>query len=90
MPDKVAKNSNLVGRRQGRPKGAPNKATAELKDMILGALHASGGQDYLKDRANDPRTQAAFLALIGKVLPMQITGKDGQPVQTVITWQSNA
>lgn len=58
----------------GRPKGLPNKATKELKDMILSALDESGGVDYLVERANDPRTAAAFLALIGKVLPMNVTG----------------
>lgn len=58
----------------GRPKGAPNKATKELKDMILSALDASGGVDYLVERANDPRTASAFLSLVGKVLPMNVTG----------------
>ena len=80
MVDKVAKNNNLVGRKQGRPKGTPNKATKELKEMILGALDAAGGQKYLQERAKDPRTQAAFLTLIGKVLPMQMTGEGGGPV----------
>lgn len=58
----------------GRPKGAPNKATKELKDMILAALDNSGGVDYLVERANDPRTASAFLSLVGKVLPMNVTG----------------
>ena len=64
----------------GRPKGSANKATKELKEMILGALDGVGGQKYLEERANDPKTQAAFLALIGKVLPMAVTGADGGPV----------
>jgi hypothetical protein len=84
MVNKVAKNTNLAGKKQGRPKGAPNKATKELKDMILGALNDAGGQQYLFDRANDPKTQGAFLALIGKVLPMQVTGADNGPLQVVI------
>jgi hypothetical protein len=84
MVNKVAKNTNLVGKKQGRPKGAPNKATKELKDMILGALNDAGGQKYLHERANDPKTQGAFLALIGKVLPMQVTGADNGPLQVVI------
>ena len=61
----------------GRPKGMPNKATAQLKEMILGALDASGGVEYLTERANDPRTASAFLSLIGKVLPMTIANEDG-------------
>ena len=58
----------------GRPKGVKNKATQELKEMILGALEESGGVDYLVARANDPKTAGAFLSLIGKVLPMTIAG----------------
>lgn len=58
----------------GRPKGVPNKTTAALKDMILGALEQSGGVDYLVKRANDPRTASAFLTLVGKVLPMTVQG----------------
>ena len=61
----------------GRVKGVPNKNTTELKNMILAALSQSGGVDYLVERANDPKTASAFLTLIGKVLPMQVTGADG-------------
>jgi hypothetical protein len=81
--NKLAKNTNLAGKKQGRPKGAKNKATAELKEMILGALSDAGGQEYLLDRANDPKTQQAFLSLIGKVLPMTIAGDPNAPVYSV-------
>ncbi len=30
-----------------------------------------------------PKTASAFLTLVGKVLPMQVTGEGGGPVQTV-------
>lgn len=66
---------------QGRPKGTPNKFTADVKAMILQALDGAGGAEYLQERANDPRTAAAFLGLVGKVLPMQVTGPDGGPQQ---------
>lgn len=71
---------------QGRPKGATNKATKELKEMILGALDAAGGVEYLQARANDPRTASAFLSLVGKVLPMTVqgSGAGGELVFTVI------
>ena len=64
----------------------PNKATAQLKDMILTALGNAGGAAYLERRANDPRTAAAFLGLIGKVLPMTIQGpgENGEHAFTVI------
>jgi hypothetical protein len=73
----------------GRPKGMPNKVTAELKTMILEALDNAGGVDYLEKRANDPKTQGAFLALIGKVLPMTVqgAGPDGEHLFKAIEWR---
>ncbi len=64
----------------GSRKGCPNKSTKALKDMILQALNDAeegGGVAYLKARAKD--SPAAFLALIGKVLPLQVTGEGGGP-----------
>jgi hypothetical protein len=70
----------------GRKKGVPNKATKELKEMILSALDGAGGVEYLQERAKDPRTASAFLTLVGKVLPMTVqgAGADGSHVFTVI------
>lgn len=65
-------------------KGVPNKATKQLKDMILQALDGAGGAEYLERRANDPRTASAFLALIGKVLPMTIVGDAENPLQAIV------
>lgn len=62
----------------GRVRGTPNKLTGELKDMILKALSDVGGVAYLKARAADNPT--AFLTLVGKVLPLQVTGKDEKPL----------
>lgn len=59
----------------GRAKGTPNKTTALLKDAILAAATAAGGGDlvkYLKTQAVD--NPGPFLALLGKVLPLQVTG----------------
>lgn len=68
----------------GSRKGVPNKVTKELKEMILQALDGAGGVEYLQERANDPRTASAFLSLVGKVLPMQLTGSDGGPVKHTV------
>ena len=68
----------------GKPKGATNKVTADIKGMILTALSNAGGAKYLEERANDPRTAAAFLGLVGKVLPMTIAGDPANPVQQVV------
>lgn len=67
----------------GRPKGVPNKTTGLIKDMITQALEGAGGVDYLIERAQDPKTAGAFLTLVGKVLPVQVTGDGGGPVKTV-------
>lgn len=71
---------NLKGAGPGRPKGLPNKTTALLKDAILRAAEAAGGKDglvgYLTSQA--AQNPAPFLSLLGKVLPMQIAGPDGE------------
>ncbi len=67
---------------QGRPKGIPNKMTSDLRAMILGALNDAGGRKYLAQQAKE--TPAAFIALIGKVLPLQVTGGDGAPLTIVV------
>ena len=53
---------------------------APAQDMILGALANAGGVAYLTERARDPKTASAFLTLVGKVLPLQVTGDGGGPV----------
>jgi hypothetical protein len=66
----------------GRPKGSVNKTTALLKDAILQAAENAGGQagivGYLQTQAT--ANPGPFLSLIGKVLPMQVTGGEGGPV----------
>ncbi len=58
----------------GRAKGTPNKTTALLKDAILKAATNAGGSEglegYLKSQAL--ANPAPFMALLGKVLPMQV------------------
>jgi len=57
-------------------KGKPNKVTAELKDMIRGALDDAGGQEYLALQAME--NPSAFMGLIGKILPKDVN-LGGQP-----------
>lgn len=73
----------------GRTKGTPNKTTAMLKEAILGAATNTGSDGKGKDglmgycgflAKEEPK---AFAALLGKVLPMQITGEDGDAIKTV-------
>lgn len=68
------------GSRQGagRKPGVPNKMTAELKEMILGALEEAGGQDYLKKQAE--QNPGAFMTLIGKLVPTTLSGDPDRPL----------
>src|SRR3954462_1959224 len=54
----------------GRPKGVPNKINSTIKEMILGALEAAGGEKYLTRCAVE--NPAPFLALLGRILPSQL------------------
>ena len=75
--------ANLTHAGKGRPKGAVNKNTAALKDMILGALSKAGGEDYLKRQAE--ANPGPFMALVGKVLPLQLTGDAAAPIVLQLT-----
>lgn len=68
---------------QGRPKGSLNKNNQQIRDMIAEALDGVGGVDYLMDCAQDPKTKAAFLGLIGKVMPIQVQGDKENPLQHI-------
>ncbi len=58
----------------GRPKGSLDKGNALIREMIVQALHESGGIEYLKRAAES--NPNAFLTLIGKVMPVQVEGGD--------------
>lgn len=78
----------MVGGRRagaGRRKGVPNKINGQLKEMILAALTEAGGVDYLKRRSADQ--PAAFLSLLGKVLPLTLAADNQNPPTFTITWK---
>jgi hypothetical protein len=70
----------------GRKKGTPNKTTALLKDAILRAAENAGKDEgmvgYLTAQA--VLNPGPFMALLGKVLPMQVTGEEGGALQIVV------
>lgn len=61
----------------GRKKGVQNKLTREVKAAIENAFVTLGGEKYLVRVGR--RQPAVFAQLLGKLLPLQITGKDGDP-----------
>ena len=63
----------------GRKPKTPNKKDVALKDMILGALQAKNGQQWLETQMD--ANPAAFLTLLGKVLPTTLQGPGGGPIQ---------
>lgn len=87
MPNKVVKSgAKPPAAGSGRVKGTPNKTTAMLKDAILRAAEAAGSDKQGKDgligyctflATDEPK---AFAQLLGKVLPMQISGDPDQPI----------
>lgn len=82
MSEKQSKNSNGRGGKRegsGRPKGAIDKGNALIREMIVQALDEAGGVDYLK--ATAASHPAAFLSLVGKVMPVQVEGADGAAIR---------
>jgi hypothetical protein len=70
-------------RRGGRQKGTPNKISKDLKSAIKAAFDEVGGKDYLVKLAEeDPR---AFCALLGKTVPLKISGDGEMPVKIAVT-----
>jgi hypothetical protein len=61
--------SNRGNAGKGRRKGVPNRINRDLREMILCALDAAGGEDYLVRQASENPT--AFLSLVGRVLPKE-------------------
>jgi hypothetical protein len=68
---------------KGRVKGTQNKFTRDLKELILRALEAVGGEEYLITLAHE--NPASFATLLGKALPTTIGGDpNGSPIQATM------
>lgn len=84
MTEKQSKlSTGRGGKREGagRPKGSLDKGNALIREMIVQALDGVGGVEYLQGVARSH--PAAFISLIGKTMPLQVTGDGGGPVETV-------
>lgn len=84
-------NGKVIG--AGRPKGTPNKVTAEAKTMIALAFEGMGGLDTLIETANktDAMRMTFYTQLYAKLIPVQVQGQidatidgDGQFLATAM------
>lgn len=84
MTTETPKNTGQFGKgNKGKPKGATNKLNREVKEMIIEALNRAGGVEYLANKAESH--PAPFMALVGKVLPMQVEGAGENGEHKIIT-----
>lgn len=73
----------------GREKGTKNKITVLLKDAILRAAELEGSDRHGKGglvgflRQLSRKNPVVYGRLLEKLLPYQLTGKDGSPMQVV-------
>lgn len=85
-PHRFDKGHEKIG---GRAKGTKNKTTVLLKEAIIMAAEHEGLDRHGKDglvgflRMLSRREPAVFGRLMEKLLPYQLTGKDGSPMQVV-------
>ena len=59
----------------------PSQPASATTTEQQNALSEAGGEQYLARQANE--NPSAFMTLLGKVLPTQVTGHEGGPVKIV-------
>lgn len=71
---------------KGRPKGAKNKVTVAAKNAIAMAADELGGVERLVQWAkeDDANERIFWSQMFTKLLPHQVEGSDGGPLQVVI------
>lgn len=75
----------------GRPKGLRDRRTTTAMEAIALAAEALGGHNRLVSWAKEaPENERTFWGTIyPKLLPLQVTGKDGGAIEHVFTWQDD-
>ena len=73
----------------GRPKGSQNKSTKIIKDAVLDSFDRLGRCEYLVKLANGTASdRAAYMTLLGRVLPSVIEGDVDHKVRVELGWLS--
>ena len=71
----------------GRKKGQVNKVTKDVKEAVLKAFDKAGGHRYLLKLANGTASdRAAFMNLLGKVVPKEINGTVSHHIIPELPW----
>ena len=90
---KVGKNTGNAGK--GRPKGSPNKATAEAREAIARLVDGNAHRlnIWLDEIYETKGAEAAWKCMmdvveyhVPKLARIETTGKDGGPQEWVIRW----
>lgn len=71
----------------GRTKGQPNKTTTIAKEAIAQVADNLGGVSRLTAwvRENPDNEKAFWVSVYPKLLPLQLSGEGGGPIETVTT-----
>jgi hypothetical protein len=59
----------------------PGKIPATVKEMVLASLSEAGGMEYLLRQSKE--NPSAYMTLLSKIIPMQVTGEGGGPIVIV-------
>jgi hypothetical protein len=78
---KIGPNRGNAGK--GRPKGAKNKSTVKVKEAFEAAFEELGGVESLVTWGRTEKSE--FYKLYAKLLPVQITGDEENPLRTITT-----
>ena len=77
--------ANLHG--GGRKPGQQNRLTVVMKNAIEEAFEKAGGVEYLVRIANgNTADRTAFMALLGRLLPMQVNSNIDQRIRVELPW----
>lgn len=69
----------------GRTRGTPNRTTAACKEALSLAFDGIGGVAALRTWAKANQTQ--FYKLWSKMLPQEVTGENGGPLQVRVVFE---